>query len=146
MIANFADPDRSQAVRWTAIQAIHAIGNLREQQTLDPMEVETLRTLGDDLVDVADWTKWVREESLISGLFTSRERLQEEVLLDASGFTPDEVAHLRTLAAKVESLIGEAAAPDSADLDALEDACSLLITRLESRAEFRDSTFQESEP
>jgi hypothetical protein len=138
MIPNLADPDRSQAVRWTAVQAIHAIENLREGRELRKPEIDTLRTLADDFEGIADWTNWVRKESVISGLFAESHRLNESVLRDASGFSIDEISHLRELAMTVTSVIDEQPKASSVALDAVEGGCALLITRLESYADSRD--------
>jgi hypothetical protein len=135
MIPNLADPDRAQAVRWTAIQAIHAIEHLRDGGTLHQHDIETLRTLADDFIGVADWTKWVREESVISGLFAATHRLQEAVLRDASGFAPPEIETFRRLAFAVETLIQNRGISEAGALSEIERGCALLITRLESYSE-----------
>jgi hypothetical protein len=138
MIPSLADPARSQAVRWTAVQAINAIENFREGAPLSAEEIEILRTLGDDLIGAADWTKWVREESFVSSLFANDPRLNEAVLRDASDFTPRESEEFRRLSLVLNDIISEQGGVSDMDLDAIEDACSLLIRRLESRARFTD--------
>ena len=138
MIPSLADPARSQAVRWTAIQAINAIENLRDGDGLTAEEIETLRTLGDDLIGAADWTQWVREESFISGLFAHEPRLKEAVVRDASDFSAEETSEFRRLSMVLNELVIEPARASAEDLDAIEAVCSLLIRRLESRARFTD--------
>jgi hypothetical protein len=143
MIPSFADPARSQAVRWTATLVVDVLAKLRADLRLTDADLADLRTFADDLTDIAEWSRWVREESAPASLSSAKRRPQT-VTVGATDFSDAEVVELQRSAGVVLSMGAEGARPSESDIDSVEATCSLLIRRLEPRARFVDRPWSHS--
>jgi hypothetical protein len=143
MISTLADPARSQAVRWTATLVVDAIDKVRNNEPLDEHDIESIRTFADDLIDMVEWSAWVRSESPLANL-ASNGSVSDELIIEAADFTAAEVKELADVAEQLRRLCEPEIGTFTADIEAIERTCSLVIRRLEPRARFVDRSWKDA--
>lgn len=136
-MTSFADPVRSQAVRWTAAQSLLALERIKRGGSPSARELESLVTFGSDLDELAAWEGSVRDDVVysraIASLKRDMEEVRESILFDAVTFTSDEMRSLRSAAAQIREL-AEGVRLSPLVLDALEHTCTTVIRKLAPRA------------
>ncbi len=137
-MSSFADPVRSQAIRWTAVQSLVTLERMKRGGAPDGEDFANLSALSDDLVAIAEWEGSFRTEASLASAVAHHpsdqaDRLREIVFFDPVDFSAEETEHLRRAAASLREISrGQEASPE--EIDSLEDMCSIVINKLAPQA------------